>query len=163
MNDANHGLYTREPLIEICAVPRELLGYYWPRVVEWIEEALQASVMHEMKALEVFEGIESGRYLLLVMRRAQSELCACAVLAKSVDPQDRPYLALICCAGDGVQEWLGLLVDTCKVLGYEFGASEIIVLGRPGWRPLLQPHGLRLRAVVMSLDIGDGHGQLQPE
>ena len=140
---------------QICAVTPELVDWFWVRgVSEWIGDALHRSVMHELGVDEVYADCKSGRYLLLAIK-SQDKLTGCAVVAASDDPSGRPYLGLICCGGERVHEWLSVLVSTCKLIARQIGAREIVVMGRHGWRPLLAAHGLRLRSVVMVLDLED--------
>jgi len=145
---------------KICAVEPQVLDWFWSRRVgQWVADALERSVQHELSLDEVYQGCKDGTYQLLVTA-VGDELAGCAVVGASHDPTGRPYLALICCSGERVEEWLSLMVTTCKLLAREIGAREIVVLGRPGWRALLQPYGCRLRAVVMVLDLEQGaeHG-----
>jgi hypothetical protein len=150
MTDGNE--YRREAAAEICAVPRELVPRFWPMVRQWVAASLEHSVMHELHSDEVYWSCYEGSYLLLVMR-SSGQVRGCAVLAKSTDPQGRPYLGLICCGGERVEEWLSVLVAACKLVALEHGAREIVVMGRPGWQRLLKPHGLRLRGVILVLDL----------
>jgi hypothetical protein len=152
MNMADVAPYARAPQVEVCAVPADKVMLIWDRVQGWISDALEASVMHEMPIDEVYTGCRDGTYLMLVMR-VDGDWRGCAVLAQSSDPQGRPYLGLICCGGEGVHEWISILVTTCRLIAVQQGAREIVVMGRPGWRKLLQPFGLRVRAVVMVLDM----------
>ena len=137
---------------QISAVELRHVEWYWPRVRDWILAALQESVLHELSEAEIYRACLKGEYLMLVLAIGDS-LCGVAVLTASKDPMGRNYMAVICCGGIQVHRWLGLLVNTCRLLAHDIGAREIILMGRPGWRAMLAPMGLKLRAVVMVLDL----------
>ena len=137
---------------QICAVEARHVDWFWQRVSHWIENALHRSVMHELSLAEVYQGCKDGTYLLLAVRLGD-ELTGSVVVAASTDPTGRPYLGVICCGGEHLERWMGLLVPTCRLVAAQVGAREIVMMGRPGWRPYLAAQGARLRAVVMVLDI----------
>jgi len=138
----------------IAAVPVELLPRAWPIVVEWLEAALAYAVQHELPIDEVWEALCKGEMLLLVMEDGAGTICAAAVLTQGYRPQDhRPYVALVCCGGSGLEQWLPQLVDAIVKIARAAGAPQIIVLGRPAWIKLLQPFGLKQRLALMTLDL----------
>lgn len=152
MNARTEVSYTRELEVEVAHMyRRDMVRAMWPRIEHWIIDALAQSLQHELPIEQVWNSCLDGSYQVLVTRKGE-EILGCAVLGKLMDPRDKPYIAVICCGGERVHEWLGVLVKAAKLIALQEGADQLVMMGRPGWRTLLQPLGCRMRAVVMALE-----------
>lgn len=138
---------------EVCAVQRDNLKDYWPKVRGWIEASLLHSLQHELRPDEVLARCLNGEYLMLVYAVQRFRLVGVQILTKNTDPAGKPYIAVVCAGGVEIEKWARLGVVTCRQIARDAGADKLIMMGRPGWRPMLAAFGGRLHAVVMSMDV----------
>jgi hypothetical protein len=132
--------------------PGELFEEVWPLVEPWLAAAMAENRQHLMSTEDLADGIRTKDFGLLLMRDDADRISAAAVLSRGFRPSDHaPYVALMACGGSGLDAWLPDLVDTVKATGRAFGADEIMILGRPGWRKLLAPYGGREVATMVSM------------
>jgi hypothetical protein len=141
---------SREP--SIAAVRIEHVAHFWPKVADWIGRALAEAVHHELSAQEIYRRCMSGEYLMLLIAIGE-QLVGVAVLERSVNAKGQTYVLINCAGGQRMPEWIGLLVSTCRTVAQEVGAVELLMVGRPGWKPFLMTHGAKVKCICMSLEV----------
>ena len=153
--DLNGARVTRVPIEQeprISAVDVGHVGYYWPKVVDWLRAALAEAVHHELNIQDVYRRCKSGDSLMVVVALGD-QLCGVGVLDYSVDPKGDGYVLVYACGGERMPQWIGLFVATCRTIALERGARRVLMVGRRGWQPFLEAHGARLRCICMSLEV----------
>lgn len=134
--------------------PGAELDRVWPAVSGYLDAALKESLQHEWTGEEVHARLASGQYLLAVARH-DSAIMGAMVFDRGLDARGRKYVAMVCCGGFDMHEWLPGLVALCKKLCELQGADRIIVMGRRGWERILYRYGLRVHAVVACAYVED--------
>lgn len=155
MEEDNGGVGTvTEPVagfVGLC--PYEQLPQAWPLVREYIQAALAAAAQHEVTIEHVEKHLGTGEYCLLLMQDGQGVICGGAVLTKSKRPDGQVYVGTIAVGGAHLDRWSDALAEAFKTVARAVGASEILMLGRPGWRRALAKYGVRERGVILSYEV----------
>ena len=140
----------REP--RISAVKGDHVGWYWPKVADWLRAALAEAVHHELNIQDVYRRCKCGDSLMLAIALGD-DLCGVGVLDYSVDPKGDGYVLVYACGGESMPQWIGLFMDTCKTIALERGARRVLMVGRRGWQPFLEARGAKLRCICMSMEV----------
>jgi hypothetical protein len=134
------------------AVQIEHIDHFWPKVADWVQRALAEAVHHELTAQEIYRRCKSGEYLMLLLAIGET-LAGVAVLERSVNAKGQTYVLINCAGGDRMPEWIGTLVAACRLIALDVGARELMMIGRPGWKPYLQAHGAKVKCICMALEV----------
>ena len=134
------------------AVRAELVAHVWPRVSKWIRAALEDAVNENLNIQDVYRRLLSGEFLMLTIAIGD-ELAGVAVLDYSIDPRGDGYVLVACCGGERMAVWIGEFVKTVRTIAKERGARRVLMVGRRGWRPILEQHGARLKCICMGLEV----------
>jgi len=161
MEKAGRKLSERGPFFGLVE-PGPALIELWPQCVSYVAEALSHSVQHEWSSSEVYARIERGEFLLAVVASGRSVIGA-IVFDIATDPRGRKYVAVVCCGGRDLAQWLGGLVALCKHLALMAQAQRIVIVGRRGWARILRHYRLRVEAVIAGCDTDaiDCHGEIE--
>jgi hypothetical protein len=134
----------------------DLWEQVWPLVEPWLAEAMRHTQQHMMTTADLADGCRTNEYALLLMRADDGMIAAAAVIGRGTRPHDGvPYVCMMACGGSKMDDWLPELVATMKDIGRRIGAPEVMLLGRPGWRRVLLPHGARECATIVSVSTSE--------
>jgi hypothetical protein len=133
------------------------VDYWWPRVSEWIEAALAASVIRDVPAGHLAQALRDGvsQMLLIADPDAQTLIGAMIFTPEQLHSGER-VIAMQACGGERVEDWVGgALRVVCRV-AEGAGCTHVLALGRPGWVKYLRPLGVRRRATVFEVPVSGG-------
>lgn len=135
-----------------AAVRVEHVGYFWPKVVDWIRASLAEAVHHELNVQDVYRRCKSGDSLMVLLAIGP-QLCGVAVLDYSVDPKGDGYVLVYACGGTRMSEWIAEFCKACRAIALERGARRVLMVGRRGWQPFLEAQGAKLRCICMQMEV----------
>jgi hypothetical protein len=120
-------------------------------LAEQIEAALEHSAQHQWTLGELARRCAEGEFRMLASFEpgaGPESILGCVVLSRNQRDDGRVTLAVVCCAGRCMEQWIDQAVEAGFEMARREGADEVVILGRPGWLRQLAKHGLRLRAVI---------------
>jgi hypothetical protein len=142
----------REPLTFALVETGETLRRAWPHVRDYVASALEHSVQHELTADDIFERLERGRYKLALVLRHGTCIGA-QVFDHGTDPKGHKFVAIVCCGGMDMEQWIGGMVALGKKLAELASADRVVIMGRRGWAGVLRAYGLEVRAIIATAPI----------
>lgn len=141
---------------KICLrlVGPEWLPAVWGKLADYMEAALAHSCQYEWTGAELYRRLVEGEFRLMAVFRSVGayEIIGGVVCSRGVR-DGRPYLAVVCCGGRDMDDWIDDAVAGWFALARSEGADEIVVMGRQGWLRRLARHGLKQRAVIAAAPV----------
>jgi len=114
-----------------------------PELAEAAEADLLGLDVGELEA-----GVASGEYLAVDI-----EGQATAVLEIRPIRLGRRALSVVALGGAGMDQWLSRFVAFLDWLARDQGCTQVLAVGRPGWRKALRAHGFQEGMTLMTMRV----------
>lgn len=125
-----------------------------PLVESWIMAGIDAGEI----ALD-YEAIQHGVLcgdLTTVEIYLDGELRA-VVICEVCEVAGKRTLSILTAGGTNAAAWCGAMHDATMQVARETGCVRMVILGRPGWRRLMRPHGWREAATFIEVQTQQLH------
>ena len=129
----------------VSAVPQEHVDLSWSAVGPILGRATDESHGRH-SVMSVHDDLVEGRKQLWI---AFEDLdIKGIVVTRVVDYPHRRVLLIQFCAGDGLEEWRGPMLDLLEMYAMDVGCDGLELVGRKGWARMLAQHGWTQEFVV---------------
>lgn len=122
---------------------------FWPDVENKVKDALKNDG-GRMTTSDIKRFIEQEIMQLWAVH--DGEILATMVTQIVVYPRLKA-LRVLTLSGEGMDEWLDIVLDTLQGYGKEKGANVIEMIGREGWGKRLKKEGWETKQIVMTRSI----------
>ena len=144
----------------------ERLLAMWPSILTNLRKFV-ASLSDDLTERFVVEAIMSGRNTLWVVYEEETpEIAVLCILTeiKKNDATGRIFVEVTGMGGNRVHECLPLGRDIEDWAMENYGATEMLMIGRMGWRKVMKHHGYEEKAVIMKKKLEvPSHGREQQQ
>lgn len=139
--------------LEVTAVPPAAVDYMWSDVEPMFKKAIDASG-GRYNTVSVLDQLLRGDLGLWLVLDEATPIAAYTTRVTQY-PTGRKGLIVDWLSGDGMDRWLGLVVETVSRYGKDIGCNHAEFLGRMGWLRTLKPFGVNGEAVIARMELSD--------
>ena len=139
-----------EDSLDVSQVTGEQINEHWELFAPWIQRALNQGQGDGLPADELRPDLVAGTRQLWAIHD-QDEIRAVAVISVAQAPHIGHKVVVDTLSGDGIDEWIGVLVEALKELQEIMGAHCIEASCRPGLGRYMKRLGWSHKATIMEL------------
>jgi len=137
----------------VSSVPVGVVHIVWPDAIRHLQRAIDAG-RNRYRSVDLLDDIlKSNVGLWMVM---DGEKSVAAYTTRVIQyPSGVKGLMVDLLGGDGMDEWLPLVVDKLKLYASDMKCGHIELVGRNGWLRALKPLGWSGESVIASMELSD--------
>lgn len=140
-------------MISVTLVPPDAVADLWTTVEPMLHKAVARS-NGRYNTEELFHEIIDGDQTLW-LALDDVNIIGCATIKVLRYPTGLITLSYEYLAGEDVRKWMHQAQEVMISYAKEFGCTKIEIIGRQGWKPLLEQLGWRQTNVQYELDLKD--------
>ena len=140
-------------MISVTLVPIEAIPELWPAVEPMLFKAVIRSG-GRFTTEDLYHDLICGVQTLW-LALDDSNIIGCATVKVQLYPTGLMTLSYEYLAGEDVRRWMRQAQEVMISYAKEYGCTKIEIIGRQGWKPLLEQLGWRQTNVQYELDLKD--------
>lgn len=136
--------------VYVSGVPKDQISNIWPMAEKYLRN-VEEQVPLELSLEHVLQELLAGKMQLWLIARGSNVLAFC--VTKVITYSYMKAVQLLWLAGKDVETWKAVGFETMAKWGRSIGASRLELIGRKGWKRILEKDGWTEPHVILHKEI----------